>query len=203
MSGFDLASLLPVYLDEADEQITGLNDRLLRLEQAPDDETALRDAFRLIHTIKGSSTMLGFDQVKNLTHHLEAIFDQLRSGKRTLDRPFLDLCFRCLDGLRDYHAGLRAHGQSDVDLSSLTALVLQHLEGTPEPPPEPPTEPELRIEPPTASPPPPTIQQAGTVRLTLIFEPNLPWPDMKAKLVLTPPGRQGPHPRLRPARRGA
>ena len=46
---------------------------------------------------------MGFDQVKGLTHHLETFFDQLRSGKRTLDRPLLDLCFRCLDGLRDYH----------------------------------------------------------------------------------------------------
>src|SRR3712207_2561327 len=119
MSGFDLASLLPTYLDEVDEQIAALNATLLRLEQATDDEKALRDAFRLVHTVKGSSTMMGFAQVKDLTHHLETFFDQLRSHKRALDRPFLDLCFRSLDALRDYHRDLRASGRSDVDLSGL------------------------------------------------------------------------------------
>src|SRR5882757_8263357 len=108
MSGFDLASLLPYYLDETDEQIVGLSDALLKLEGSPTDAAALREAFRLIHTIKGSSMVLGFHAVKELTHHLEAYFEGLRSKKRTLDRPSLDLCFRCLDALRDYHKDLRA-----------------------------------------------------------------------------------------------
>ena len=33
MAGFNLAELLPFYLDETDEHIAGLNDALLRLEQ--------------------------------------------------------------------------------------------------------------------------------------------------------------------------
>ncbi len=146
MSGFDSASMLPYYLDEADEQIAALNDTLLRLEQAPDDEKALRDAFRLVHTLKGSSTILGFDQVKGLTHHLETFFDRLRSRQRSLDRPFLDLCFRCLDGLRDYHRDLRTSGQSDIELSGLSAMVLALLDHPPaateETPPTSPAEPD-------------------------------------------------------------
>ena len=43
MSGFDLGDLLPLYLDETDEQIVGLGDLLLQLEQTPADEKALRD----------------------------------------------------------------------------------------------------------------------------------------------------------------
>ena len=127
MSGFDLAGLMPFYLDESDEQIVGLGGLLLQLERSPKDEKALREAFRLIHSIKGASTVMGFDQVKDLTHHLESFFDQLRVGGRALDRPSLDLFFRCLDALRDYHVELRAKGQSEVDLSGLTALVIQRL----------------------------------------------------------------------------
>ena len=37
MSGFNLAELLPFYLDETDEHIAALNDSLLRLEQDPTD----------------------------------------------------------------------------------------------------------------------------------------------------------------------
>ena len=173
MSGFDLASLLPYYLDETDEQIAGLSDALLKLEGSPTDDAALREAFRLIHTIKGSSMVLGFHSVKELTHHLEAYFEGLRSKKRTLDRPSLDLCFRCLDALRDYHKDLRAKGESNVDLEGLAELVRK----IPDKPVE--AEPaEAPIE------PLPLLESQERLCLTLRFEPKLPWPDMKAKLVL-------------------
>ena len=107
MSGFDLSELLPFYLDETDEQIAALNDALLRLEQDPTDAKALAEAFRMFHSIKGASVVMGFDPVNRLTHHLESLFDQFRARKRTLDRPVLDLTFRCLDELRDYHRELR------------------------------------------------------------------------------------------------
>ena len=64
----------------------------------------------MFHSIKGASVVMGFEPVNRLTHHLESLFDQFRSKKRTLDRPVLDLTFRCLDELRDYHRDLRAGG---------------------------------------------------------------------------------------------
>src|SRR5207253_7754378 len=134
MSGYDLEGLMPFYLDETDEQIAGLNEMLLQLERAPGDEKALREAFRLVHSIKGASTVMGFAQVKALAHHLETFFERLRAGTRALDRPSLDLFFACLDALRDYHVDLRARGQSDVDLSGLTKQVIGRLEESVEAP---------------------------------------------------------------------
>jgi two-component system chemotaxis sensor kinase CheA len=202
MSGFDLGDLLPFYLDETDEQITGLNEMLLKLEGNPGDEKSLREAFRLVHSIKGSSTIMGFRQVKELTHHLETFFDQIRAGERVLDRPFLNLCFQCLDGLRDYHSELRAEGKGSVDLAELTALVVARLEGTetaaqmppaalaaPEPGPSIPHEPEPagQVEAVATSAGVPPLDPAGAtgvVAVRVTFEPNIPWPDMKARLVL-------------------
>ena len=130
MSGFNLAELLPFYLDETDEHIAALNDSLLRLEQDPTDVKALQEAFRMFHSIKGASVVMGFKPVNQLTHHLESLFEELRSKKRSLDRPILDLTFRCLDELRDYHRDLRAKGQSDVDLSGLVTQVIDYLHAT-------------------------------------------------------------------------
>src|SRR5215469_11068928 len=130
MSGFNLAELLPYYMDETDEHIAGLNDALLRLEQDPADAKSLQEAFRMFHSIKGASVVMGFQSVNRLTHHLESLFEQFRSKRRALDRASLDLTFRCLDELRDYHRDLRAQGQSDVDLSGLTAQVEAALQAT-------------------------------------------------------------------------
>jgi two-component system chemotaxis sensor kinase CheA len=177
MAGFDLSELLPYYLDETDEQIVALNDALLKLEQDPADAAVLREAFRMVHSIKGSSTVMGFDQVKRLTHHLETYFDQLRAGQRVLDRATLNLSFRCLDGLRDYHRQLRGGTADAVDLSNLTRQVLASLE-----------EAEAEEESETSAEPEPatgSTSDLDCVRVTVHFAKGLSWADMKAKLVLT------------------
>src|SRR5439155_784212 len=79
-------------------------------------------------------------------------------------------------------------GQSSIDLSGLTALVIDHLKESPEPSvAETVTQP-TEGPPPPPEPPSPTpadlLGRPGVVCLTLFFEANLPWPDMKAKLVL-------------------
>jgi two-component system chemotaxis sensor kinase CheA len=181
MSGFNLSELMPFYLDETDEHIAGLNDSLLRLEQDPTDAKALQEAFRMFHSIKGASVVMGFTPVNRLTHHMESLFEQFRSKKRALDRPALDLTFRCLDELRDYHRDLRAQGQSEVDLSGLTAMVeaALHMPAAAESPPAAPA----------AAPGPPAAQgglfdEPSGIALTVVFEADLPLADMKARLVL-------------------
>ncbi|QEH31780.1 Chemotaxis protein CheA [Aquisphaera giovannonii] len=200
MSGFNPAELLPFYLDETDEHIAALNDALLRLEQDPADAKALAEAFRMFHSIKGSSVVMGFDSVKELTHHLESLFDQFRSKKRDLDRPVLDLTFRCLDELRDYHRELRAEGAGRADLASLVPLVVAALDESQAPapasarPPEPAAEAPAgpaADEPGTPAPAPGPARAASPsdeperVAVTVVFEPNLPLADMKARLVLS------------------
>ena len=200
MSGFNLAELLPFYLDETDENIAALNDSLLHLEQDPMDVKALQEAFRMFHSIKGASVVMGFQPVNQLTHHLESLFEELRSKKRELDRSILDLTFRCLDELRDYHRDLRAQGNSSVDLSELVTQVIAYLKSSA------PTEkisapkaglalapaPSLPALPPAVKVSPDTggtqtfdpFQESGKISLTVFFQPHLPLADMKARLVL-------------------
>jgi two-component system chemotaxis sensor kinase CheA len=190
MSGFDVSDMLPLYLDETDEYIAALNDALLQLERVPDDGTALQEAFRYAHSIKGSSALMGFEGVKKLTHELEALFDQLRSKQRALDLAALQLFFRCLDGLRDYHKNLRVTGGGGVDLSSLTDEVIAYLQGRTA------AAPLLTEQPSQDIPPSPTAAEisaeyepsqaaAERVALRIEFENGLQLVDLKARLVLS------------------
>ncbi|MHB1561765.1 MAG: chemotaxis protein CheA [Isosphaeraceae bacterium] len=183
VSGFNLAELMPFYLDETDEHIAGLNDALLRLEQDPGDARALQEAFRMFHSIKGASVVMGFEPVNRLTHHLESLFEQLRSKKRQLGRRDLELTFRCLDTLRDFHRDLRAHGQSPTDLSALTGEVEAATRAAPpaEAPVEAPPPPVIAVPAPPAA---VSFDESGRVTVTVVFESNLPLADMKARLVL-------------------
>ena len=149
----------------------------------------------MFHSIKGASVVMGFQPVNRLTHHMESLFEQLRSKKRTLDRPVLELTFRCLDELRDYHRDLRAQGQSEVDLSALTAEVDASVHATAEPAGAgnavDPAAAGRRTPPPggraPARPRPQAsgqFEEPGRVAVTVVFEAGLPLADMKARLVL-------------------
>lgn len=192
MSGFDTSELLPFYLDETDEQIALLNDALLRLENDPGDAAALQETFRLAHSIKGSSRLMGFEQVEKLTHDLESYFDLLRSGKRSLDRAALNICFRVLDSLRDFHQALRKDGRADHDLSGPVTKLLELLSHDSAAPTSPPASVESELLLPPASEPPlietgspnPT-EPLGHLHLTIRFEQGLLWKDMKARLILS------------------
>ena len=101
LSAEEMAEYLRLYLDETGEHLDALVETLLALEADPTSTTGLNEAFRLIHSIKGSSALLGLDRITTLTHHLETHFERLRSGRRLLDTATMNVVLRCIDFLRD------------------------------------------------------------------------------------------------------
>ncbi len=89
--------LIQGFLDEANELIANIEDSLFNLERQPDDEEAIAAVFRVMHTLKGSGAMFGFSSVSSFTHHLENIYEQIRSNKIKLTKEILNLTFESID----------------------------------------------------------------------------------------------------------
>ena len=191
MPSEEMAEYLQMFLDETGEQLDGLVETLLVLEKSPADSAQLNEAFRLIHSIKGSAAMMGFDSITVLAHQLENHFERLRSGIQSLDRQMMDLILRCIDFLRESNRRLRAGeplaGAPEL-LEELSAIGNRAV-----PAPEELTAAPVRSEEPeepaqVASPPaPPAVPPPPSrdVRVVVRFEPELPLADLKAELVLT------------------
>jgi len=113
-----------MFIDETGEQCDQLVEALLALESDPHDGRRLAESFRLIHSIKGSAALLGFDKITSVAHHLESHFERLRSGSLTLDRPMIELALRCVDYFRDCNERLRT-GSPLAAASDLLELVKQ------------------------------------------------------------------------------
>jgi two-component system chemotaxis sensor kinase CheA len=94
MPSEEMAQYLQMFVDETGEQLDGLVEVLLVLESNPTSQSDLNESFRLIHSIKGASGMMGLDSITLLTHHLENHFERLRSGLQTLDQSMMDLILR-------------------------------------------------------------------------------------------------------------
>ena len=69
------------FKEEAHELLGELETSLLELEESPDNTELVGRVFRAMHTIKGSGSMFGFDDIAKFTHEIETVFDLVRNGK--------------------------------------------------------------------------------------------------------------------------
>lgn len=84
------------FVEEAREQIDGLEAQLLDLEHSATPE-AVDAVFRVLHTVKGSGAMFGFTELARFTHHFEEAFDRVRDGRMAVDRRLVNLSLRARD----------------------------------------------------------------------------------------------------------
>jgi len=107
------------FREEAYELLTELEHALLLLEEEPDNPETISSVFRIMHTIKGSSAMFGFDDISLFTHEVENVMDLLRSGKLIVNKNLIDLTLKS----RDYIIDML--DDSSIDISEETTAVIR------------------------------------------------------------------------------
>src|SRR5262249_24144941 len=92
--------MLELFFAEANERLESLAQKLVELETQPGNTELIRDLFRDLHTLKGSSGLVGLRPMNQLAHAAEDLVGLLRDGKRAADRRVVDALLGALDGLR-------------------------------------------------------------------------------------------------------
>ncbi|RPH31061.1 MAG: chemotaxis protein CheA [Bacteroidales bacterium] len=104
------------FIEEAADLIEGLEKALLLLEQNSEDAGLIQQVFRVMHTLKGNSSMFGFELIDRYTHNLETVYDLIRNKKLKLSRDVLDVTFASVDHLKQL---LDESNYSDPDFITL------------------------------------------------------------------------------------
>lgn len=89
------------YIEEANELLASLETSLLSLESNKNDKGNIELVFRVMHTLKGNSSMFGLSVIAEFVHDLETIYDKIRIGEMSLSKPLIDCTFLCLDHLKN------------------------------------------------------------------------------------------------------
>ncbi len=76
-----------------------LEASLLCLDERP-DQAHLDEVFRAAHNIKSATAMMGLRAAAETAHHLESKLDEMRSGRRTVDRAAVTCLLDDVDRLR-------------------------------------------------------------------------------------------------------
>src|SRR5215510_539908 len=72
--------LLKDFLTETTEHIEGAETQLVHFERNPSDASLIASIFRLVHTIKGTSSFLGLERLERVGHAAESVMGMLRDG---------------------------------------------------------------------------------------------------------------------------
>ncbi|MHB1461131.1 MAG: chemotaxis protein CheA [Armatimonadota bacterium] len=116
MSDFrDDPALREVFWQEAEEQLMWLEQGLMKIERDGQSSEVLNDVFRAAHTLKGSSGMMGFTALAELTHAMEELLDLLRQGRRSVDTDVANALLSSNDCLRAMLEALKTGSEHQPD----------------------------------------------------------------------------------------
>ncbi|WP_287746022.1 Hpt domain-containing protein, partial [Methylobacterium sp.] len=91
--------LLREFLTETGEHLDTVDLELVRFEQDPNNQTILRNIFRLVHTIKGTCGFLGLPRLEALAHAAETLMGKFRDGM-TVTSEAVTLILQTLDRIK-------------------------------------------------------------------------------------------------------
>ena len=119
-------SLQQIFLQEASELLSELEEALLTFETDLTDKDSIERIFRVMHTLKGSSSMFGFQTVNDFTHELEYIYDALREGNLVATQEILELTLESVDHLKIL---INNKDTSDEKIAQSQASLLEKIKG--------------------------------------------------------------------------
>ena len=113
--------LIQEFLVESSELLDHAVQDLVLLESAPANPETLNGIFRAVHTIKGTSGFLGFDDMVRISHRAEDVLNDLRKGAYVATPHIVDLLLKVADLLRSMLADIGARRTGAYDLGPLVS----------------------------------------------------------------------------------
>ena len=120
MESFDQdPALLHEFLTECEELLHSMDQDLVQLESAPENEDLLNRIFRALHTIKGTSGFLGFDSIVRLSHRAEDVLSSLRRREIRLTPRIMNVLLAVRDHVVRMLSDIRTGGLQEYALDNL------------------------------------------------------------------------------------
>ena len=121
--------LLEMYIFETNELIQKLEEIILESEKNNSYSLNMDEIFRIMHTIKGNSAMLLYDNISLLAHSMEDLFDYIRKCKPSNIKysEITDLVLESKDFIRVEIEKIQMNNEPDGDAKNLISKVKNTL----------------------------------------------------------------------------
>lgn len=125
----DLSQYLDIFIEESKEHLQALNEQVLILEKEPDNADTINEIFRAAHSLKGMSGTMGYKKIQELTHHMENVFSEIRTGNMVVTEELVDVIFQGVDSLESSIDNVIETGdEGDIDSKDIVKTLDSILE---------------------------------------------------------------------------
>ena len=111
----DVSQYLEIFIDETNEHLQNLSDCIMSLEKEPENMDTINEIFRAAHSLKGMAGTMGFKRMQRLTHDMENVFQEVRSGNMSVTSGLVDVLFQCLDAIEAYLENIKESSDEGTD----------------------------------------------------------------------------------------
>lgn len=116
----DMKEIVESFVIETNEIFEKLDNELLEIEKNPDDKELINSIFRAVHTVKGTSGFLSFEQMSIIAHRFEDVLNKLRREEITFKPAMLDVMLEAFDLMKVLLQQVLDHDIRDIDLGPTT-----------------------------------------------------------------------------------
>ncbi len=92
-----MTPLLQQFLSEGREFLQGISEKLMQLENTPDDGALMGELFRLVHTLKGNCGLFDYPEMLRVLHAAEDLMMVVREGDLPYSQQLADRLLDAMD----------------------------------------------------------------------------------------------------------
>lgn len=122
--------MIDMYVHETFQLLEQLEDVILDSEKSDNMNQAINEIFRVMHTIKGNSMMMKYDNIASLAHVTEDLFDYLRSNEpQNVNYTLItDVVLEAVDFFKDEVTKIQNDTPSSEEANDLKEVIVNLLE---------------------------------------------------------------------------
>ncbi|MEO5361122.1 MAG: chemotaxis protein CheA [Nitrospirota bacterium] len=119
----EMDEIINDFLIETTEIVEDLSQKFVELENDKDNQDLVNGIFRSVHTIKGASGFLGFNQMVQLTHITESVLKKIKDGDIPLTPAVMDVILGSIDMVKVLLEHIKAKDGIEEDLTDILAML--------------------------------------------------------------------------------
>jgi two-component system chemotaxis sensor kinase CheA len=120
----EMKEIVESFVVETKEIFESLGNQILEIEKRPEDKELINSIFRAVHTVKGTSGFLSFEQMSLLAHRFEDVLNKLRRLELKYDPSMLEVMLEAFDLMKVLMKQVTDHNIEEIDLSSIISKLM-------------------------------------------------------------------------------
>lgn len=115
--------IINAFNEECADLLGQLEENIVRLEKDPDNRSVVDDTFRVVHSLKSESAIVGYNNFSQLSHAFEDLFHKIKNSEVIIDENIIDIFYRILEEYKNLYQFILTKNSDQKDIEHVLNLL--------------------------------------------------------------------------------